>query len=75
MGVGIFRATYFGIFDSLKWKVDSYLKLLAIGYWATFTAIVFTYPSDTIRRRLMMTSGKNYKYEGFLDCCIKVFKS
>lgn len=73
-GVGIFRGVYFGIFDTFKWGMSSYLQLLLLGYTATFIAIVLTYPSDTIRRRLMMTSCQNYKYDGFFDCCKKVFK-
>ena len=73
-GVGIFRGVYFGIFDTYKWHTKNYSQMLALGYAATLIAIVLTYPSDTIRRRLMMTSCQNYKYDGFIDCSKKVFK-
>lgn len=35
----------------------------------------FAYPMDTVRRRLMMTSGQiNPKYTGTLDCITKISK-
>jgi hypothetical protein len=45
-----------------------------VSYLATFAAISLTYPSDTARRRMMMTSGASYKYRGFSDCCRKIWK-
>lgn len=37
--------------------------------------IILTYPSDTVRRRMMMTSCQDYKYDGFFDCCRKIYKT
>ena len=41
---------------------------------STFVAIFLTYPSDTVRRRMMMTSTKSGKYKNFLDCCAKIYQ-
>lgn len=34
----------------------------------TVTAGLISYPIDTIRRRMMMTSGQAVKYNGAIDC-------
>lgn len=34
----------------------------------TVTAGLISYPIDTIRRRMMMTSGQAVKYTGAIDC-------
>merc|ERR1712203_1111547 len=34
----------------------------------TVTAGLMSYPIDTIRRRMMMTSGGGVKYKGSIDC-------
>ena len=40
------------------------------------TSSVLTYPFDTVRRKLMMESGKKEKlYNGSLDCWRQVFQS
>jgi len=41
---------------------------------ATMTGIILTYPSDTVRRRMMMTACQDYKYEGFIDCCKQIYR-
>lgn len=33
---------------------------------------LISYPVDTIRRRMMMTSGTGVNYKGSLDCFLKV---
>lgn len=73
IGVTIFRSTYFGIFDSLKVLSTNAVDRWAASYLGVFCAIVLTYPSDTVRRRMMLTSGENYKYEGFRDCASKIY--
>lgn len=64
-GISIFRGTYFGIYDSYKQKKYHELYNWMISYFSYVTATFLTYPTDTIRRRLMMTSCANYKYKGF----------
>ena len=47
----------------------------AVGYAVTVTAGLLSYPLDTVRRRMMMTSGKHAgKYKNSLDCTQKVLK-
>jgi solute carrier family 25 (mitochondrial adenine nucleotide translocator), member 4/5/6/31 len=74
VGVTIFRSTYFGIYDTFKDQTNDGLDRWLVSYMATLAAIGITYPSDTARRRLMMTSGASYKYRGFLDCCKKIWR-
>jgi solute carrier family 25 (mitochondrial adenine nucleotide translocator), member 4/5/6/31 len=33
------------------------------------------YPIDTVRRRMMMTSGEKVKYRGSLDCTLQIIKA
>ena len=41
----------------------------------TVTAGLFSYPIDTIRRRMMMTSGQAVKYKGSIDCAMQIMKN
>ena len=41
----------------------------------TITSGLISYPIDTIRRRMMMTSGEAVKYSGSIDCCVKVVRA
>lgn len=41
----------------------------------TITSGLISYPIDTIRRRMMMTSGEAVKYSGSMDCAIKVIRA
>merc|ERR1711971_533077 len=34
-----------------------------------------SYPIDTVRRRMMMTSGSAVKYKGSVDCAVQVIKA
>lgn len=58
----IYRGLYFGIYDSLrpflpKKYEENMLVTFSLGYFATLVSGVFAYPLDTVRRRIMMTSG------------------
>jgi len=46
----------------------------ALGYAVTVTAGLASYPIDTIRRRMMMTSGQAVKYKGSVDCAVQIVK-
>merc|ERR1712228_489821 len=46
-----------------------------LGWGVTITAGLMSYPIDTIRRRMMMTSGSAVKYKGSVDCGIQVIKN
>ena len=77
VGIVIYRGLYFGIFDSVKpimpaaYK-DNLLVNFLLGWTVTVTAGLASYPIDTIRRRMMMTSGEGEKYKGSIDCAQKI---
>merc|ERR1711970_671287 len=61
VGIFIYRGMYFGMFDTLKPILvgdggNVGLSFL-LGWGVTVTAGLMSYPIDTIRRRMMMTSG------------------
>jgi len=53
----------------------SFLLTFALGYSVTVVAGLLSYPIDTIRRRMMMTSGEAVKYKGSLDCFFQIMKA
>merc|ERR1711954_283143 len=72
VGIFIYRGMYFGMFDTLKPILigdggNVGLSFL-LGWGVTVTAGLMSYPIDTIRRRMMMTSGGGVKYKGSIDC-------
>merc|ERR1719266_2695374 len=46
-----------------------------LGWAVTVTAGLMSYPIDTVRRRMMMTSGGGVKYKGSMDCFLQVCKN
>merc|ERR1712025_1218121 len=46
-----------------------------LGWAVTVTAGLMSYPIDTVRRRMMMTSGGGVKYKGSMDCSVQVIKN
>merc|ERR1712213_150059 len=60
VGIFIYRGLYFGLYDSLKpllvGEDASVLLSFLLGWGVTITAGLMSYPLDTIRRRMMMTS-------------------
>jgi len=44
----------------------------ALGYVVTVVSGLISYPVDTIRRRMMMTSGEAVKYNGSIDCARQI---
>merc|ERR1712180_357832 len=76
---GVYRGCYFGFYDSLKPMLlgddAGVLTSFALGYAVTVTSGLFSYPIDTIRRRMMMTSGQAVKYKNSMDCAVQVLKN
>jgi len=79
VGIFIYRGMYFGLFDTLSPIIvgkDGNVGLSFLLGWAvTVTAGLMSYPIDTIRRRMMMTSGGGVKYKGSVDCAMQIMKT
>jgi solute carrier family 25 (adenine nucleotide translocator) protein 4/5/6/31 len=82
-GIIIYRAAYFGFFDTAKGmlpnpKTTPFLVSFAIAQAVTTVAGIVSYPFDTVRRRIMMQSGRpvaERQYKGTLDCWAKIAKT
>ncbi|XP_065205124.1 ADP,ATP carrier protein 1-like [Planococcus citri] len=82
-GIIIYRAAYFGFFDTAKGmlpdpKNTPFLISWAIAQFVTTFAGIMSYPFDTVRRRMMMQSGRKaseQQYKGTMDCWAKIAKS
>ncbi|CAI8507050.1 ADP/ATP carrier protein [Hanseniaspora opuntiae] len=78
VGIVVYRGLYFGLYDSLKPVVltgsleGSFMASFLLGWVVTTGASTASYPLDTVRRRMMMTSGQAVKYAGAFDCLQKV---
>lgn len=79
IGIVAYRASYFGLFDTGKAilfpdaKKASVFAMWAYAQWVTVFAGILSYPLDTVRRRLMMDSGRAEKmYNGTMDCFAKI---
>src|ERR1700753_2621393 len=72
-GIVVYRGLYFGMYDSIKPVVlvgsleGNFLASFLLGWTVTTGAGVASYPLDTVRRRMMMTSGEAVKYKGSFD--------
>lgn len=79
VGIIVYRGCYFGFYDTLRPILlgdnASVLLSFALGYVVTISAGLVSYPIDTIRRRMMMTSGEAVKYKGSMDCAMVIIKN
>lgn len=72
-GIIVYRGLYFGLYDSIKpvllvgTLANNFLASFALGWCVTTGAGIASYPLDTVRRRMMMTSGQAVKYSSSLD--------
>jgi solute carrier family 25 (mitochondrial adenine nucleotide translocator), member 4/5/6/31 len=71
----IYRGLFFGTYDTVKMHTNNIYERFLVGYTSAVIAITLNYPLDTVRRRLMMTSGHSFKYKGFLDCLKTIYKT
>jgi len=83
LGIIAYRGCYFGMYDTGKELVlpkdANILIKFAFAQCVTGSSGFFSYPFDTVRRRLMMMSGKKkgveaIQYKGTLDCFAKVYQ-
>jgi len=79
VGIVVYRGCYFGFYDSLKPILigdgGNLVASFLLGYGVTVTSGLISYPIDTIRRRMMMTSGQAVKYKGAIDCTVQILKN
>jgi len=80
VGIIVYRGFYFGLYDSLKPLLSeelqqNFMATFALGYGVTVLAGLASYPVDTIRRRMMMTSGGGVHYKGSVDCAVQILKN
>ncbi|KAL2822537.1 mitochondrial carrier domain-containing protein [Aspergillus granulosus] len=73
LGIVVYRGLYFGMYDSIKPVLlvgpleGSFLASFLLGWTVTTGAGIASYPLDTVRRRMMMTSGEAVKYSSSFD--------
>jgi len=80
VGIVFYRGAYFGLYDTINdqdfMRKGGFATKFAVGYAVTVTAGLLSYPLDTIRRRLMMTSGKHAgKYKSSMDAFSQIMKN
>jgi len=73
VGIVVYRGLYFGLYDSLSPALPqnlqrNFLAKFLLGWVITIGAGLASYPLDTIRRRMMMTSGEAVKYRSSFHC-------
>jgi len=79
-GIIIYRAAFFGLYDTAKGmtgKTNIFVSWM-IAQCVTTVSGIISYPFDTVRRRLMMQSGRKggeLMYSGTLDCWKKIAKN
>lgn len=80
-GIIPYRASYFGLFDTGKRMFplvnQNLLLKFVFAQCVTTTSGLISYPFDTVRRRMMMQSGKKaseIQYRNTIDCFRKIAK-
>lgn len=79
VGIIVYRACYFGLFDALRPILISgdagIISPFVLGFGVTITAGLVSYPLDTIRRRMLMRSGEPIKYRSSWDCATQILRN
>lgn len=79
-GIIVYRAAYFGTYDTAKGMLPDPQNTPILVSWliaqtVTTGAGIISYPFDTVRRRMMMQSGRSKEermYKGTIDCWKKI---
>ncbi|KAG9326607.1 hypothetical protein KVV02_006118 [Mortierella alpina] len=79
VGIVIYRGLYFGLYDSIKPLMPaslqgSFIPTFILGFGVTNIAGLTAYPVDTVRRRMMMTSGEAVKYKSSMDAFQQIIR-
>jgi len=81
-GIIIYRAAFFGLYDTAKGMLTDPKNTPLVVSWAiaqcvTTVSGIISYPFDTVRRRMMMQSGRkgaDIMYTSTIDCWKKIAK-
>ncbi|UXI19060.1 Domain in SPla and the ryanodine receptor [Sarcoptes scabiei] len=82
-GIIIYRAAYFGFFDTAKGMLPDPKNTPIVISWLIAQAVttvsgIISYPFDTVRRRMMMQSGlpeKERMYRNTAHCWVKILQT
>jgi solute carrier family 25 (adenine nucleotide translocator) protein 4/5/6/31 len=82
-GIIIYRAAYFGLYDTARGMLPDPKKTPLVVNWmiaqcVTTVSGIVSYPFDTVRRRMMMQSGRaksEIMYKSTIDCWAKIYKA
>jgi solute carrier family 25 (adenine nucleotide translocator) protein 4/5/6/31 len=82
-GIIIYRAAFFGCFDTAKGMLPDPKNTPLVVSWmiaqtVTTCAGIISYPFDTVRRRMMMQSGRkkvDVLYKNTFDCWGKIYRT
>lgn len=82
-GIIIYRAAYFGFYDTARGMLPDPKNTPLVISWAIAQAVttvagIVSYPFDTVRRRMMMQSGRSkgeILYKGTLHCWATIYRS
>ncbi|CAG5112426.1 Oidioi.mRNA.OKI2018_I69.chr2.g6643.t1.cds [Oikopleura dioica] len=73
-GISMYRAIYFGVYDTVKPILErhsqtkiGFVPSFLLGYVISIVASIPAYPTDTLRRRMMMTSGTGENYSSSIS--------
>ncbi|KAM0010367.1 putative mitochondrial carrier protein [Helianthus debilis subsp. tardiflorus] len=73
VGAIVYYGLYFGLYDTLEPALvnvdlqDSFITRLYMGFHITILAGHASYPIETLRRRMLMTSGQALKFKNPID--------
>jgi solute carrier family 25 (adenine nucleotide translocator) protein 4/5/6/31 len=76
VGIFIYRGFYFGLYDSVKAILpagsNNFATNFILGWGVTTLSGLASYPIDTVRRRMMMTSGEGAKYRSSMHAFTEI---
>ncbi|KAG2272258.1 hypothetical protein Bca52824_066813 [Brassica carinata] len=73
LGITLYRGMYFGMYDTIK-PIGNFLASFLLGWSITTFVGVIAYPFDTVRRRMMLTSGQPVKYMNAIHALREIMK-
>ncbi|ESR54049.1 hypothetical protein CICLE_v10021273mg [Citrus x clementina] len=80
IGITFYRGMYFGLYDTMKPIIlvgpleGNFFASFLLGWSITSVSGVCAYPFDTLRRRMMLTSGQPIKYDGAAHALREIIK-